>query len=189
MRCVVRNELTVYGVFLSNKTFIKKFLGSTEVYFPNGDMTGCGHAFSFLEDQPDDESIPLLNRFGNISDEKLIYVADCPFECGGDTYIDEENFEDDEDGELKHSHETILLTNKGVYIHYSDGLYNEIKSVPWRDIAYVEMNQQTCCLWGITDGGRKELASFSSYTLAGGANNSNEKKWKAIFTEVIKIER
>lgn len=188
MRGMVHNELVV-KVFLSNKTFIEKFLGSTEVYFPDGDTTGYGHAFSFLEGQNDEESIPLLKRFGNISDEKLIYVADCPFECTGNTYSDEDDYENDEDEELMYGHETLLLTNKGVRIQYSDGLYNEIKSIPWRNIAYVETNHQTWILWGITDGGRKELASFSSCTLVGGANSLNDKQWKAIFSEVIKAVR
>lgn len=165
-------EKPIYDVFLKHQAFIEKFQGGGECFC--WDDYYDGYAFSFIEDKFDltKQAYDLIRRFKNIGNQTLIYAADGPIRYYDST--DEDNFD-------KVGTETIFLTAKSLNIHRETTEIIEI-NIPWSEIYSIEDNW---VVYKKENGKKINIASFEDSTLVGGGNNTNLKKWRAVFSDVI----
>ena len=165
-------EKPIYDVFLKHQAFIEKFQGGGEGFCL--DDYYDGYAFSFIEDKFDltKQAFDLIRRFKNIGNQTFIYAAEGPIRYYDST--DDESFD-------KVGTETIFLTAKSLNIHRETTENTEI-NIPWSEIYSIEDNW---VVYKKENGKKVNIASFEDSTLVGGANNSNLKKWRAVFSEVI----
>ncbi|MGM9775693.1 MAG: hypothetical protein ACI3ZG_02805 [Candidatus Coprenecus sp.] len=170
-------EKPIFDVCLKHKHFIEKFVGGSECYFYDDSSSNSyqGHAYSYIEDQFDPESMEYLKRFSNISNQTFIYLAEGPKNCW--SY---------EDGSSSVVSEVVFLTCRG--IHIICGNDDEI-NVPWTEISAIEADGCTWRIYKKAQGKREEIASFALTTLVGGSQNTNIKKWRAVFSDFLNAAR
>lgn len=170
-------EKPIFDVCLKHKHFIEKFVGGSECYFYDDSSSNSyqGHAYSYIEDQFDPESMEYLKRFSNISNQTFIYLAEGPKNCW--SY---------EDGSSSVVSEVVFLTCRGINIICGDD--DEI-NVPWTEISAIEADRCTWRIYKKAQGKREEIASFALTTLVGGSQNTNIKKWRAVFSDFLNAAR
>ena len=170
-------EKPIFDVCLKHKHFIEKFVGGSECYFYDDSSSNSyqGHAYSYIEDQFDPESMEYLKRFSNISNQTFIYLAEGPRNCW--SY---------EDGNSSVVSEVVFLTSHGIHIICGDD--DEI-NVPWTEISAIEADGCTWRIYKKAQGKREEIASFAFTTLVGGSKNTNIKKWRAVFSDFLNAAR
>ena len=151
------SEAPLYDVFLKHQGFIEKFVGGGPRFCWGDNDYHNGHAYSFIEDQFDSESIGFIRRFENISNQTFIYLAEGPRGYFVDNY------------ESKVGSEIVFLTCEGLNIQRSTDEDEEI-NLQWSDISSIE-NDVDRLGWDVyskIDGKRKLVASFDASTLVGG---------------------
>lgn len=170
-------EKPIYDVCLKHRHFIEKFVGGGESYFYDDSSSNSyqGHAYSYIEDQFDPESMEYLKRFSNISNQTFIYLAEGPKNCW--SY---------EDGNSSVVSEVVLLTCLGIHIICG---YDDEINVPWTEISAIEADGCTWRIYKKAQGKREEIASFALTTLVGGSHNTNAKKWRAVFSDFLNAAR
>lgn len=171
-------EEPIYDVCLKHRNFIEKFVGRGECYCYDGSFSNSyqGHAYSYIEDQFDPESMEFLERFSDISNQTLIYLAEGPKKCW--------SYEDG--NSVVVVSEVVLLTCLGIHIICGD---DDDISVPWTEISAIEAGSFAWHIYKKTQGKREEIASFDLTTLVGGSKNTNLKKWRAVFSDFLNAAR
>lgn len=154
------NERPIYEVFFKNRDFIENSCRES------------GHAFSFIEDNFDPESVHLIRKFNNIGNQTFIYAAEGPVKCSNSVET-----------------ETVFLTCKSLCIHRSYNFKEPEINIDWSDIDDFVESYGMWSIYKIIDGNREFLGSFRYSSLTGKSNNSYSWKWMLIFKEAMKAAK
>lgn len=160
-------ERSIYEVCLKYRNFIEKFVGGEECYCR--DNYYQGHAYSYIEEQFDPESIDFIERLPNNLDiNTFIYLSEGPIWDYCNDGVDSE---------------IVLITSIGLHIHR--GIEGEDINIPWTDIYAIEGDNSGWSIYKKDDSKREVIGSFSATTLVGGAHNTYIKKWKSVFSDFL----